>query len=570
MTPDEALMLVRQVQETGSELEDVEVKTAAGGLPSVVESLSALGNRRGGGVIVFGLDENVNFASCDVYDVAQLQEDLASQATDNLQPPVRLSFTQVEVDGHTIVCAEVPECPDRRKPCHIRDRGPLNGAYHRVGITNRRMTAEEIGTLLGSLRDDFELEPVSRATFAELDPAAVQQYREEIAQRSPDSPALAADDVALLMRAGALVQEGSELRPTLAGVMVFGRDPQAHFPRFVVTVTQFEGTSIGASAGTGRRYRFDREITGRLPDMATQAAETILSRLERYPIIEGMIRRDMPEYPETVIREALVNAIAHRSYAYGGTAVSVRIFADRIEIRNPGILFGSVTLDSIEREQSTRNPRIIAALREHGLMEQRGTGVTMMIGEMRQAGLSPPAFEEDGHSFVVMLRNSHLMSAEMLQWLAQFGSIALNDAQRFALAYVRLNERIANRDYQRINATDGPTATRDLRGLVDAGLLVMHGTRGGAYYRLADRYVSAPARQLELEVGLTNDQRILSIVARIGPAARGAIAEEFHGRSDLAEVELRRVGRRLQRLLSAGQLGSRGDRRGRVYLLPPD
>jgi len=567
MDTDELARLVDQLALQGSELQDTEVKLAGQGLPStsVLESMSAFANRRGGGVIVFGLDEAAGYAVVGVYDAARLQEEMAALASDAMEPPIRLDFTLLERETGTVVAAEVPECPDERKPCYIRSKGLANGAYRRVGNTNRRMTAEELAQFLGSLRDDFEAEPVRRATLEDLDADAIERYRQAIIDRQPDSGVRHASVAHLLRRGGFAVEEGQRLIPTVAGLLVFGDAPEDFLPRAVVTVTQFEGTTSVASSGATSRYVFDREITGRVRDVIVSTVETLMSRVGRRAQVRGLWREEVPEYPEAVIREAVTNAVAHRSYAYRGTAIRIRIFSDRIEIRSPGTLFGTVTLENIEHEQSTRNPRLAAALREFGLMEQRGTGVSMMIAEMSRQGLAPPAFEESDTSFQVTLRNAHLMSPEMREWLARFASHDLSEPQMLALAYLRLNGRMVNGDYQRINSVDGPTATRDLRGLVETDLVQMHGTRGGAFYTL--RGQDGPALPT-LPVGhRPRDSReaIVRLVAHLQPASRSAVAKAFYGRDDLTDSELRAVGDVLQELAREGRLVPRGERKGRVY-----
>ncbi|HDP90037.1 MAG TPA: ATP-binding protein, partial [Thioalkalivibrio sp.] len=182
MDRDRLAGLPDQLASQGSELQDTEVKLAAQGLPSasVLESMSAFANRRGGGAIVFGVDESAGYSVVGVYDGARLQEEMAALASDAMEPPIRLDFTLLEHEAGAVVAAEVPECPDERKPCYIRDRGLANGAFRRVGNTNRRMTADELAQFLGSLRDDFEAEPVRQATLEDLDADAIERYRQAI------------------------------------------------------------------------------------------------------------------------------------------------------------------------------------------------------------------------------------------------------------------------------------------------------------------------------------------------------------------------------------------------------
>ncbi|MEA3399604.1 MAG: ATP-binding protein [Armatimonadota bacterium] len=559
MDSETLLDLLEEVRSHGSELQDVELKKAKDGMPteSVLESLSAFANRRGGGVLIFGIDEVAGYVATGVYDAGSLQEELSGLANDQMEPRIQPEFTLAEADGEVIVAAEVRELPDARKPCYIRRRGLPNGAYRRVGNTNRRMTADDLAQFLGALRDDFEAGPVNDAT--------IEEYRGAIARRDPSSGAGEASDTDLLRRGGFVAEQKQRLIPTVAGLLLFGDDPQRFFPRCVATVTQFEGTTVAAREA-GSRYLFDREIHGRAQDIIVRAVETVMGRVARRAEVRGLWRAEVPEYPEEVIREAITNAVAHRSYAHRGTAIRIRIFADRIEIRNPGTLFGTVTLDNIEHEQSTRNPRMVAALREFGLMEQRGTGVTLMIAEMKRAGLAPPDFHESSTSFQVTLRNAHLMSPEVREWLQQFGPHSLSEQQLMALAYLRLHGRMANRDFQRINSVGGPTATRELRGLVDVGIIEMHGTRGGAYYTLAPTQAPRDV-MLSFDEEHEEEARIVEVLSQIQPAGRAEIAALLYRRRDLSQAELRHVSYLLGKLVDMGVLAPAGERRGRVYTI---
>jgi len=148
--------LIDEIRYLGSELDDVEAKTAHGGLPQrIYRSLSALSNRRGGGVILLGVDEAQQFAVVGVPDVAGLQADLSSVASE-MRPPLRLTFDVCQIEGETVVAVTVPECPANQKPCYWERAGLEGGAYVRVGNTNRRMTQNEIRRLWLSQRGDVE------------------------------------------------------------------------------------------------------------------------------------------------------------------------------------------------------------------------------------------------------------------------------------------------------------------------------------------------------------------------------------------------------------------------------
>jgi ATP-dependent DNA helicase RecG len=111
------------------------------------------------------------------------------------------------------------------------------------------------------------------------------------------------------------------------------------------------------------------------------------------------------------------------------------------------------------------------------LVENRGSGIRAMLEAIRRANLEPPRFQDKRSSFWVTFRNHTLMSPEASAWLNQFADRPLNDQQRLALVYLRHNERMTNSDYQRLNHVDSVTANRELRRLVQAGLIEQNSTR---------------------------------------------------------------------------------------------
>jgi ATP-dependent DNA helicase RecG len=187
------------------------------------------------------------------------------------------------------------------------------------------------------------------------------------------------------------------------------------------------------------------------------------------------------EYPEFAYREALVNAVGHRDYDLEGSFVQVRLFADRLEVQSPGGLGGNLTVDNIAYEQYTRNPRVMRLLEDFGYVERRGLGVDQMIQAMVDRGLEPPEFENRGSSFWVILRGQ--LPAIPLPDLVDLG---LNDRQVRAVAHLRKQGRLTNRQYQKLFGISERTALYDLQGLVEAGLALPVSSGRGRYYILRD------------------------------------------------------------------------------------
>jgi len=259
------------------------------------------------------------------------------------------------------------------------------------------------------------------------------------------------------------------------------------------------------------------------------------------------------------LREALANAVAHRDYSrfVRNDKISVAMFADRLEIRSPGGLFGRVTVDNIEEEDSTRNACLMTLLEDTGLVENRGSGIDAMIASLRKANMAPPTFSDQRVSFVVSFNNHTLLGPGTLQWLNQFSHLSLNDRQRTALAFLKSNEKLTNSVYRRLNHVDALLAGQEIRGLVHENLVEQHGGKRGTFYRLA---VSA-----ELPPGpapVTDEGRILQFVKEHGSINNEQCRELLNITDEQARYLLS------GRLVATGQLHAVGTRRWRRYELP--
>jgi len=266
----------------------------------------------------------------------------------------------------------------------------------------------------------------------------------------------------------------------------------------------------------------------------------LLERVENRGFIDTFRRRDEPEYPRVALREAVINAVAHRDYTMRGSRVQVRLFSDRIEVDTPGGLPAPVTIDNIEDEKSTRNEAIVGLLENINYVERRGWGFNNMVGAMREAGLAPPLLRDNGASFGLCLKSHVLMSPEGVTWLRRFEDFDLSPQERLALAYLRVNERLYNRDYVRLNECTITEATQNLRRMTDKGVLQMRGTRGGAYYVLPDEL---PQPNL-LTATQSDEERVLALVEQQGSIRRQDIVQMLGCDPQEARNLLRRMTRR--------------------------
>lgn len=557
LTCDQVAALVFQMRTLRTELPDVEAKDGRNGLPQrIYESLSALANRRGGGAIIFGLEDG-SFRPLGGLDLARLQESITSLVDQRMSYPVRLEFVACEVEGHRVLAVGVPECPQAHKPIYYRGKGIIGGSYLRVGNSNHVLSESEVQAILRSSdRDDTDSAPVDEARLEDFSPGLVANYRSVLSARRPDSSLVGLSDRDLLVAVRAAVRIRDDVVPTRAGILFFTDDPTRWLPGVFISFVQFSGTEIGESGSTGPVYLDNTRLAGPLPAVIEEARRRVLSRIKGRALLEGFVRREIPEYPDWAYREAIVNAVAHRDYALSGAHIQLRLFADRLEVQSPGGLFGTVSEENIEHEQSTRNYAVVRLLEDHGLVEQRGIGVNRMVQSMLEAGLERPIFRDSLTSFLVVLKNHTMMDDEAYRWLSDLADQPLSDHQRIALVYAWRTGSLANRDYQRLNSVSSVRATRELRDLVHKGLLSLHGTRGAAFYTLA----RLPTRRRRgTEVMDSQAGAIIAHVRRYGRITNGE-ARRLLGVEDI--MAMRHV---LRRMVRHGLLAQRGTSKQNTY-----
>lgn len=267
-------------------------------------------------------------------------------------------------------------------------------------------------------------------------------------------------------------------RPTHAAVLLFGKKPQQFLPASEVKCLSFRGTRMEKPIPSYQIY------TGTLFDQVDQAADFVLSKLNRrvLPRDESPVSDTGYEIPAPVIHEALVNAVAHRDYT-SRASIQVMVFADRVEVWNPGALPSDLTPDSLRVEHPSipRNPLIAHPLYLSHYIEKAGTGTLDMITYCKNAGLPEPGFEQRGGQFVVTIWRDWLTDAAM-------AGLGLSERQKKGVRFVKENGRITNTEYQTVAKVLKREASRDLSELVDKGVFVKKGIHGkGVHYTLGKR-----------------------------------------------------------------------------------
>jgi predicted HTH transcriptional regulator len=257
-------------------------------------------------------------------------------------------------------------------------------------------------------------------------------------------------------------------KPANAAMLLFGSNPQRYHRSAETKCVHNHGTQYQ------RPFASQQIYSGDLFEQADQARDFVLAKINR-AVGTRTLSNAAPatyELPPDAIGEAIVNVIAHRDY-YSNASVEVRLFADRLEIWNPGKLPGNLTIDDLRNDHPSvpNNPLIAESLYLTRYIEKAGSGTQRMIELCLEAGLPEPQFEQRSGSFVITLWRDWL-TAEVMD---RFG---INDRQRIAIAIVKSQGRITNRDYREKTGVVIRSASRDLEDLVNKGLLNKIGTTG--------------------------------------------------------------------------------------------
>jgi ATP-dependent DNA helicase RecG len=490
--------VIGNLRALGADIADVEVKNGSGGLPkSLRETLSAFSNTRGG-VVILGLDEGSGFAAAGLRNAARLAADLGSMCSSEMEPAVRPLIRVHNFEGEQLVVAEIPELDASQKPCFYIGAGMTKGSFVRVSDGDRRLSAYEVQVMLssrGQPRDDEQAVPA--IGLEHLDQASVEALIARLRTSRPYA-FKDLDQFAVLRRAKVLVPgRAGQDAVSLAGLLALGSYPQEHFPQLMVTFVHYP-TATGRQSVGGERFLDNVTLEGPIPVMARDALAAIRRNMSRRAVIADAGRQDVWEYPETALREAVVNALVHRdlSSSARGTQIQIEMYPDRLVVKNPGGLFGPVTIDNLGEEgvSSARNATLIKLLEDVPLpaetrtvCENRGSGIRAMLDSLLAAGMSPPQFEDRISSFSVTFPNHTLLSQDTVRWIAALGEHGLTDSQCVALAMLREEEVLDNRAYRAATGVDSRVATAELQDLVARELVSQTGSRRWAQYRLSPR-----------------------------------------------------------------------------------
>lgn len=486
---------------SADESTEIEAKRAEEVGKSVLATISAFANE-GGGYLLLGIarDEDALFPDYRIVGIQnpdKIQADVATQCREMFNIPIRPEIRVEQQSTKNVIVVHIPEAASHDKPVYIKAKGLQKGAFRRVGPTDQVCTDDDIAMFFQARgQRSHDETPLPDTSTDDVDPRAIQEYRRLRIEAGTESELVGYSDEDLLYALGATTRVDGRTCLTVAGLIVFGKTIalRRHMPMTRVDYIRVEGREWVPDPDN--RYQSIEKLGPLMLTIPALISHVLEDIPKAFTLAEdGVRRRDVPLIPRKVIREALVNAVMHRSYQRHQPVQIIR-YTNRIEIKNPG--YSLIPDERLgEPGSKTRNPKVAAILHDVGFAETKGTGIRAMREAMEQANLTQPLFESDRDrdEFTVRLLVMHLLSPADWEWLKQFRDCNLENDDARALIVVRELGAIDNAAYRSINHVDTLTASGRLRRLRDSGLLEQKGKGAATYYQPGTRLLAALGSQ---------------------------------------------------------------------------
>ena len=347
----------------------------------------AFANTEGGNLII-GVSDNGEI-------IGIINPDKEMQRIDNIcinncEPTIYTTIEKLIVDDKKILIVKIPKGPQRpyrtNKGIHyIRTasgkRIPSQGEL--------RLIQQASGTIY------YDELPIPNTSLEDIDMGYIEEFLKKSLGGGIKDFGIKTDDLLKNMRI--LTPYEGDLVTTTGGLLFFGKKPEYHLPYCKVTIARFPGNEIGE---TFEKKDIEGKLVGQLERTETVLKDYLRSETK----IEGF-KKEEPrfEIPIESLREAVINAVAHRNYQLA-SQIRIFIFDNRIELKSPGKLPNTVTIENIKLGFPLhRNPLIVSFLAKEHRMTEIGTGVPRMIRLLKEHTGREPDFEERDQEFIVRI-----------------------------------------------------------------------------------------------------------------------------------------------------------------------
>ncbi len=410
-----------------------------------------------GGKIFIGKDDDGKVIG--LKDGKKLMEDIPNKVKDILG-------ILVDVDLHKSKKGEFIEITIEPYPYPVNYKGQY---HYRSGSTKQELKGAALDKfLLQKIGKRWDGVPVPKVSIKELKQETFDFFRKKALKSQRINEESLTDTNEHLLE-NLQLKEGEYLKR--AAILLFHPSPENFVTGSYIKIGYFQSDD---------ELIFQDAIHGNLFEQIEKTIDLLFTKYIKAEIsYEGINRVEKYEYPKEAIREALLNAIAHKDYS-GGVPIQISVYRDKIIFWNEGQLPENWTIKNLLVKHASRpyNPDIAIALFRSGYIESWGRGTIKILNECKQAGIPEPVFSYDSSDMSVEFRKD-IYNEKYLK------SLNLNERQIKAVLYLKEKGKINNSDYQNLNNVSRETATRDLKELIDKQLMKPSGQKGaGAFYTL--------------------------------------------------------------------------------------
>ncbi len=392
-------------------------------------------------------------------DAKKLLEEIPNKVRDILGILVDVNLHQIDQEKYIEIIVEQHPYPVNYK-----------GQYHyRSGSTKQELKGAALDKfLLQKKGKRWDGVPVPNVSTSDLKQETFDFFRKRaFRSKRIDEESLTDSNEHLIENLQ--LKEGKFLKR--ASILLFYTNPEKYVTGAYIKIGFFESDSD---------LRFQDEIHGNLFEQIEKTTELLFTKYVKALIsYEGLNRVETYEYPKEAIREALLNAVAHKDYS-GGVPIQISVYKDKLMIWNEGQLPENWTIETLLEKHASKpfNPDLANAFFRSGYIESWGRGISKIIEQCFDFGLPTPLFYFKSSGFWVEFRKD-IYSHNQLK------ELGVNERQIKAVLFVKDNGKVSNSDYQKINDCSRNTASNDLAELVEKGLFLPSGQKGaGAYYTL--------------------------------------------------------------------------------------
>lgn len=348
----------------------------------------AFANNKGGFLFIGIVDGSKEVNQSFVYSNDKVF-DLIHQVQDRTEPTITLIPHKINVEGKDLLVLEIPFSTQ----LHRTSRGEF---LIRSNDGNRAIEPYEMATIMSEKGLIVYDQKIWHISGEWLDEKRLSQLRDMIEAKNANSPYLDKTQEDLLDSLGMTKDEGSETLPTTTGLLFVGNQTALReLPFYEVKYIHY------FADGTYKPY----EYKGNIIEVAKACFAQLKAEIKQKEYVFGLFREYVEDYSEIVIRELLINALAHRSLSRQ-QIVEIRKYDDGnyLEIESPGTFPEGITINNYLHKTNPRNPNVMDILREIGLAEKAGSGFDKIFTDLLKKGKSLPKPEETDNSVIFRIK----------------------------------------------------------------------------------------------------------------------------------------------------------------------